>query len=234
MAFRLFAVVLALLGLATPALAAGKAVDLALVLAVDTSGSVDGDEYALQMKGIAAAFRSADVIAAALSGPHHQIAVNLMTWGDPDEQKYDTGWRIIASQEDAKAFADLANTDLPRQGGGTGIGIGMAYALTLLRSSGLETSRQVIDISGDGHESWELREPHFKLPQAQVLREAAGVTVNGLAILTDEPNLVRYYHDNVIGGPGSFVMSVADYGEYAEGIHRKLIREIQPPLSMLP
>ncbi|MBG1232671.1 DUF1194 domain-containing protein [Aestuariivirga litoralis] len=229
----LASLVLATILSSTAAPAADTAVDLALVLAVDTSGSVDGGEYALQMDGIAAAFRSPDVIAAALSGPHGKIAINLMTWGDPDEKKYDTGWHVIASKQDAEDFAKLANTDLPREGGGTGIGIAMSYGIALLRHAAFKASRQVIDVSGDGHESWELREPHFKLPQAQALRAAAGVLVNGLAIVNDEPNLEEYYRNNVIGGPGSFVISVANYGEYAEGIHRKLLREILPPLSML-
>jgi ribosomal protein S18 acetylase RimI-like enzyme len=167
--------------------ARAASVDLALVLAVDTSGSVDGKEYALQMDGIAAAFRAPDVIQAALSGPRRRIAVQLMTWGDPDEQKFSTGWHVIARPEDALAFSLLASTDLPRQGGGTGIGVAIGYGVALLRNSGLDAARQVIDVSGDGHESWELREPHFKLPDAQALRAATGVTVNGLAIETDEP-----------------------------------------------
>jgi len=233
MASRLVTVLIALLAITTPIRADDNAVDLALVLAVDTSGSVDGAEYKLQMDGIAAAFRADDVIAAALSGPHHRIAVILMTWGDPDSEKFHTDWHIVASKQDAFDFAKLANTDLPREGGGTGIGLAMGFGLTLLRVSGYKALRQVIDISGDGHESWELREPHFKLPQAQALRAKAGVTVNGLAIISDEPNLEEYYRNNVIGGAGSFVMTVKNYDEYADGIHRKLLREILPPLSML-
>lgn len=227
------AMIAAMVAITSPLRAGDTVVDLARVLAVDTSGSVDGDEYKLQMDGIAAAFRADDVIAATLSGPHHQIAVNLMTWGDPDIQKFHTGWHVIMSKQDALDFAKLANTDLPRQGGGTGIGLAMGFGLTLLRTSGLKALRQVIDISGDGHESWELREPRFKLPQAQALRAAAGVTVNGLTITNEEPDITQYYQDNVIGGSGSFVISVANYQEYADGIHRKLLREILPPLSML-
>jgi hypothetical protein len=217
--------------LATPAVA--ENVDLALVLAVDTSGSVDGREFKLQMDGIAEAFTSPDVISAALSGPHQKIAVNLMTWGDPDEQKYHTGWYIIASELDAQRFADIARTSLPRQGGGTGLGVAIGFGLTLLRNSGHQASREVIDVSGDGRESWELREPRYKLPQAQAHREAAGVTVNGLAIQTDEKDLAQYFRDNVIGGPGSFVIPLDTYDDYARAIHLKLLREILPPITLL-
>jgi len=208
-------------------------VDVKLVLAVDTSGSINGEEYALQMNGIAWAFRQADVIAAATNGPHRSIAVNLMTWGDPDEQKYDTGFYFIRNAADAEAFAKIAEKDYQRQGGGTGIGTAVAYGLALLRNSPIVAPRQVIDVSGDGQESWELREPHFKLADAQVLRAAMGVTVNGLAILHFEPDLAAYYRANVAGGPESFVITVADYQEYAEGIHRKLLMELESPLAML-
>ena len=208
-------------------------VDVKLVLAVDTSGSINGEEYALQMNGIAWAFRQADVIAAATNGPHRSIAVNLMTWGDPDEQKYDTGFHVIKSPADAEAFAKLAETDYQRQGGGTGLGTAVAYGLALLRNSTITAPRQVIDVSGDGHESWELREPRFKLADAQVLRAAMGVTVNGLAILNSEPGLAEYYRANVAAGPESFVITVANYQEYAQGIHRKLLMELESPMAML-
>ncbi len=212
---------------------AEETVDVKLVLAVDTSGSVDGPEFALEMNGIAAAFRAPDVIAAATNGPHRRIAVDLMTWGDPDDQKYDTGFRIIASPADGEAVAKLAEAGLPRQGGGTGIGIAVAYGLALLRNSAIHAPRQVIDVSGDGRESWELREPHFKISDAQILRAAMGVTINGLAILHFEPDLEAYYRAEVAGGDDSFVITVADYQGYAEAIHRKLLMELQSPLAML-
>lgn len=208
-------------------------VDVALVLAVDCSGSVDGDEYALQMKGIATAFVDPAIIAAALSGPHHRIAVNLMTWGDPEERKYESGWHIISSADDSIKFAQVARTWEQRQGGGTGIGNGLSYGLMLLRNGDISAPRQVIDISGDGRESWELREPHFKLVDAQKLRAASGVTVNGLAIQSDDPDLAAYYRAFVAAGPESFVIAVANYGEFAQGIRRKLLQELTPNSASL-
>jgi Protein of unknown function (DUF1194) len=215
------------------AFAEADEVDLALVLAVDASGSVDAREFRLQLDGIAYAVTSDDVVAAALSGPRRKIAVNFVTWGDPDEPKFQTGWRIIASRADALSFASEVRTGLPRQGGGTGLGVAVGYGLALLRNSGIHAARSVIDVSGDGPESWELREPRFKLPQAHIVREAEGVTVNGLAILTDRKDLVEYYHANVIGGAGSFVMSANVYEDFAQAMRRKLLREILPPVSKL-
>lgn len=208
-------------------------VDLALVLAVDASGSVDAREFRLQLDGIAYAITSDDVVAAALSGPRRRIALNFVTWGDPDEPKFQTGWRVIATAHDAQMFATEVRAGLPRQGGGTGLGVAIGYGLALLRNSGIHAARSVIDVSGDGPESWELREPRFKLPQAQAVREAENVTVNGLAILTDRKDLVEYYRANVIGGAGSFVVSAADYEDFADAMRRKLLREILPPVSKL-
>jgi hypothetical protein len=215
------------------AVRAQEAVDLALVLAVDCSGSVDAREYNLQMGGIAAAFRSPEIIAAALSGPTHKIAVNILTWGDPDEQKFESGWMVISSPQSAEAFAQMASGVERRVGGGTGLGNAISYGLTLLKSPEISASRQVIDVSGDGPESWELREPHFKLVDAQRLRKVAGVTVNGLAIGTDYPQLDQYYRKFVAAGPESFVINVANYDDYAEGMRRKLLRELSPNVAAL-
>ncbi|MBI2717602.1 MAG: DUF1194 domain-containing protein [Rhizobiales bacterium] len=207
--------------------------DLALVLAVDCSGSVDGGEYRLQVDGIAAAFRDPEVVSAALSGPNRRIAVILMTWGDPDEQKFTTGWFAIDSAAATENFAATSERFDQRSGGGTGIGIAIGYGITLIETAGFTASRKVIDVSGDGTESWELREPRFLLPNAQAMRAARGVIVNGLAIRTDVPDLDRYYRDNVIGGPGAFAIGIGidNYSDYRAAIKAKLLREIRPLLA---
>lgn len=210
---------------------AAENVDLALVLAVDCSGSVNAKEYALQMDGIAAAFRDPAIIAAATSGPSHRIAVNLLTWGDPDDRKFASGWHIISSAKDGLEFAAIAAGFQRRMDGGTGIANAIAYGVTLLNDGTVKGSRNVIDVSGDGKESWELREPHFKLHHAQNLRALAGVTVNGLAIETDDPELGLYYQKNVAAGPQNFVMVVGNYQQYAEAIRRKLLLEFNPNVA---
>lgn len=220
------------LALVTPAPAAETA-DVALVLAVDTSGSVDGHEYVLQMRGIAAAFRDPEVIAAAAAGPAGRIAVTIETWGEPDYQKYTTGWAFVGDAASAEAFAHTAETFEGRMGGGTGIGVAIGYALTLLQTSGIASLRQVIDVSGDGVELGEIRTPHFTVKLAQAMRAKTGVVVNGLAITTDYPDLEAYYRANVAGGPGSFVMSISSFDDYAVAMRRKLLRELQPETAAL-
>lgn len=215
-----------LLALVTSDARAGETVDLALVLSVDTSGSIDGHEYDLQMGGIAAAFRDPEVIAAATAGPSHRIAVTIETWGEPDYEKFTSGWFVVSDVRSAETFAHAAETFEGRLGGGTGIGMAIAYAITLLRTSGIASLRQVIDVSGDGIELGEIRNPRFTVKNAEVMRAGAGVVVNGLAILTDYPDLEAYYRAHVAGGSGSFVMSIASYDDYAEAMRRKLLREL--------
>ncbi len=210
-----------------------RSYDLALVLAVDCSGSVDGGEYRIQIDGIAAAFRDPEVIAAAISGPNRKIIVNLMAWGDPDYQKFASGWFEISSPQEAEIFASMADRFEYRTGGGTGIGIAMAYGIALIENSNFVTLRKVIDVSGDGIESYEIRPPKFLLPDAHRLRIKAGIVVNGLAIMTDDPGLDAYYRENVAGGPGSFVMDIDDYRDYPESIKLKLLREIRPLTASL-
>jgi hypothetical protein len=229
---KFLAPLLAWLALSAPCFPTEK-VDLALVLAVDCSGSVSMREYHLQMEGIAAAFRDPEIIASATSGPNRKIAINILTWGDPDDQKFDSGWQIVSSIQSAEDFARLAAAFDRRMDGGTGIANAISYGLTLLNSTEILSLRQVIDVSGDGKDSWELREPHFKLVDAQRLRAAAGVTVNGLAIETDDKKLAEYYRTYVAAGPESFVIRVANYQDYAEGIRRKLLRELNPNMASL-
>lgn len=211
-------------------------VDLELVLAVDTSGSVDDDEYALQVSGIARAFRDPEVVAAIAAGPLGRIAVTVSFWAESQLPKQSLAWLIIADAADADAFAARLES-LPRAApvGGTGIGRGVIYSVRLMQDNGLNGLRRVIDVSGDGRET-PFR--YFSVPpeQARAYAAANGVTVNGLAILADEPDLERYYRDSVIVGPGAFTLAADDFAAFAEAMRRKLIREIRyrPSLSRLP
>jgi hypothetical protein len=218
-------IVFLLLALASPA-CAEEAVDLELVLAIDGSSSVDEDEFALQMNGYAAAFRDARVQEAIVSGPRHAIAVSVLIWADATVPKSSTPWFALAGPADAETFATLM-AGLPRgTEGGTGIGSGIAAAMRRLDRNSFVAPRQVVDVSGDGRET-PARELVVTMPMAHAMARARGVTVNGLAILNEQPDLARWYRDNVIAGPGSFVMRAADYHDFAEAITRKLIKEIE-------
>ncbi|NKC29839.1 DUF1194 domain-containing protein [Falsiroseomonas selenitidurans] len=197
-------------------------VDIALCLAMDVSASVDFAEFGLMVGGTAAAFRDADVLAAATAGPHGAAAVCLLLWSGVGQQDVAVGWTRVAGAADAAALAEaIENTPRLPQAGATGLGEGMAAGLALLARVPGRAERLVLDVSGDGrHNAGRAPGP------VRDLAVAAGLTINGLAILNEEPDLLAHYAAEVIGGPGSFAMPCADYGDFAEAILRKLRREL--------
>jgi hypothetical protein len=229
-----FACVLLLCGLlvARPAIA-DEATDLKLVLAIDASGSVDEHEYVLQLDGIAVALSDPAVREAIRSGPLKRIAINLVVWAQHEVPKDSSGWMILSTDADIDRFANLVRGFPRRVNGATGMGAGLAEAIHELGTSGISAPREVVDISGDGAET-PARDYVVMMPQARQMAGARGAIVNGLAIL-GEGGVDVWYRRNVIVGPGSFVMVAQDYDDFAEGMRRKLLREIthDPRLSEL-
>jgi hypothetical protein len=210
------------LSLSSPAFGQSNAVDLALVLAVDASGSVDQTRFELQQQGYAAAFRHPRVVAAIQSGPAQSIAVIMMQWTGPAQQATAVPWTRIADAASANAFADaIARSPRVLFGGGTSISGAIDTAMALLFDNPYKAARRVVDISGDGVNN--------RGRPASVARDEAvrgGVGINGLPILTLEPDLDRYYEQNVIGGPGAFMIAARSYETFADAILKKLIAEI--------
>ena len=179
-------------GLWQSAMADGQPVDLALVLAVDASGSVDDGEFALQLAGIAAGFRDPVFRQAMKSGPEGRIAVMLLVWADHQYPKDRTRWFTLALAEDAEAFARLVETFPRYQNGATGIGEGIAAALRAIDSSGFKARRKVVDVSGDGRAS---RGGIGETESQQALaRQVAGVKAPGWRSCRNGTQPYRRYH----------------------------------------
>jgi hypothetical protein len=202
-------------------------VDLELVLSVDASGSVDADEYRLQLKGIAAALNDPQVIRAIRSGAQKRIAVDLLTWGESRRPKDHTGWFVISNAADAAAFAAKVVVFPRRQVGGTGLGDGIAKSVSAIFENTYTAPRMIVDVSGDGRET-PPRDYTVMLPQARAMSAHYNVTINGLAILNEDPELATYYREEMIVGDGAFVEVAADYEDFARAMKRKLLREISP------
>src|SRR5215468_11489169 len=215
------ALLLALVAPVPPA-AAQTGADLQLVLAVDASGSVDQIRFELQKRGYVAAFRHARVLQAIRSGPNRAIAVTMVQWTGPALQIQVAGWGLVGDEESAAAFAGAIER-APRQlfGGGTSISGAIDYAATLFATSPFQASRRVIDVSGDGSNN-----RGRAVTLARDAAVAAGIGINGLPILALEPDLDRYYYENVIGGAGAFVVAAQNYETFADAILKKLIIEI--------
>jgi hypothetical protein len=200
------------------------AVDLEIVLAVDASSSVDIGEYALQLRGIAAAFRDREVQFAIANGAEGRIAVNLLVWAQPGYDKLTTGWHVISTAEDAEAFAEKVEALPRRQFGATGIGEGVEFSLKEIAGNGINAPRRVIDVSGDGRESWFA--VATQLPVARRWAREQNVVINGLAISDEDPALLTYYDEALRTGPGSFVLEAKDFRDFAAAMKIKLFREV--------
>jgi hypothetical protein len=224
-------------GQVTAAAEARSQVDVVLVLAVDVSYSMDLDELAIQREGYAQAIVSPDFLQALKSGPLGRVGVTYFEWAAANDQKLVVPWRVIDGPESADAVAaEIARAPI-RRASRTSISGAIGYALALFEQAPWEGLRRVIDVSGDG--------PNNNGPPVTVARDEAlakGIVINGLPIMLkqlsyatmDIENLDYYYEDCVIGGPGSFVVSIKDRDKFKEAIRTKLVMEVASLSPQLP
>ena len=203
------------------AAASAETVDTALVLALDVSLSVDQHEYELQRDGIATAFESPALLAAVTGGKNHAIEVLVLEWSDPEIQVVTVDWTRVSDAASAKAFAAKVRNTTRSSQGLTAIGNGLMAAAAALERLPDRAARRVIDVSGDG-----MANIGIPCPEARDALLAKGITINGLVMISDEPWVDGFYSENVVGGPGAFLMQVADYREFAAAIREKLLSEI--------
>lgn len=216
--------------LAAPA-RAREPVDVALVLAVDASGSIDQDELRLQKEGIAAAVADPRVLAAIRSQPLGRTAFAYVEWGAPGGAATMVPWTMVADGEGAAAFGDAVGRAPRSVQSWNAIGDAIEHSVALLAACPCEATRRIIDVSGDG--------PDMRsLTPAPVARDAAvakGITINALAIVVRAARigLTDAYARDVIGGPGAFVEVAEGRAEFVNALRRKLIREIAgiPPAA---
>jgi hypothetical protein len=197
-----------------------QAASVALVLAIDVSGSVSVGRYRLQHDGIARAFESPQLIKAIDHVPGG-IEALVLEWSDPDKIAITVGWTRIANRAGALAFAAAMRETQRTSGGLTAIGSAMLAAGAAFEHMPEPAHRRIIDVSGDG--SANFGTPPAEARDALVKR---GITINGLAILTEEPTLDDYYRKNVMGGPGAFVLVARDMSVFAAAIQSKLVTEV--------
>jgi Protein of unknown function (DUF1194) len=214
---------LLLLGLllAASSARAGEPVDVALVLAVDVSLSVNDERYQLQRDGIAAAFENPDLAKAIAAGPNHAVAVAVLQFSDPDRQFAVIEWTRIASAADAQLLATQIRRTGRSSDGLTGMADALLGAQQLLDSVPFPATRRVVDLSGDG-----MNNVGTQITAARDQLIADGITINGLPILTEEPWLETYFTEYVIGGPDAFVITAESLNSFADAMKRKLVQEV--------
>jgi hypothetical protein len=216
-----------------PSARAAEDVDLLLVLAVDVSRSIDQPKFMLQRDGYAAAVSNSGVLEAIKSGPHQKIALNFVEWSGFGAQKLLIDWTVIDGAAAARRFGDQI-VEAPRSfADRTSISGGIEFASAQLERSPFKAPRHIIDVSGDG-----TNNAGREVGAARNDVVAKGIIVNGLVILSDNQvlfnaehtnppgGLEKYYRDNVIGGPGAFVMVAEDFNAFGKAIIKKMIAEI--------
>lgn len=219
----------ALFALAASAAEAQTRVDLELVLAVDTSRSIDEEEAKLQREGYVAAFLSPQIHRAVASGQIGKIAVAYIEWADYYHVREVVPWTLIDGPASAKAFAERLAAQSYMSGFRTSISAGIDEAARMIRENAYEGARKVIDVSGDG--------PSNSGRPVELARDdavKAGITINGLVIVNDRwtgnfpppKDLDLYYEKNVVGGPDAFVMVAENFQTFGRAILNKLIKEI--------
>jgi hypothetical protein len=211
----------------------GAGIDLEVILAADVSRSIDDPEFDLQRKGYAAALTDPRVLAAIRGRSGAGIGVSFIEWSGDEDQQVVVDWTEIRDEEDAGSVA-AAILAAPRSFmGRTSISAAIDFAMAHFAKSKWQASRRVIDISGDG-----TNNSGRPITEARDQALARGVTINGLAIINDKPNLgysahtqppgglPLYYRQNVIGGPNSFLLVVQDFNSFADAMANKLAKEI--------
>lgn len=240
--FRLLAFALALCGglVLHPDEGRSAEVDVALVLAVDISNSMDPDEQELQRRGYIDAFRSPLVHQVIRSGMLGRVAVTYVEWAASNNQKIIVPWTEMEGAEDAMAFAEQLARAPVQRAPRTSISGAIDFGTLLLKTRPGEAVRRVIDVSGDG-----ANNQGRSVTAARDEAVAQGITINGLPLLLkrryasafDVENLDEHYRDCVIGGSGSFMMEVRERSQFAEAIKTKIIREIagrDEPARLIP
>jgi len=199
-------------------------IDTALIVSVDVSNSVDEHRYKLQMEGIAKALEDPEVLKAILNGPNGGILVSMVTWAD--KPRFALPWQKIASAADAAAVAAKVRA-LPRQTGEFTCVSGMLRSISdkVVPQIPAKPFRIIVDVSGDGRENCNPDEPPAAVRDELV---ASNVTVNGLPILEGDEGatLESWYRENVMGGPGSFILPANGFGDFGRAIRQKFMIEI--------
>ncbi|MCK1276875.1 DUF1194 domain-containing protein [Bradyrhizobium sp. 61] len=204
-------------------------VDVELVLAVDVSYSMDPGELLLQREGYAEAIVSNEFLQALKAGPNRRLALVYVEWSGPNDQKIIVPWRLIDSRESAAAVAaEIAKAPV-RMGSRTSISGAINFALPLFDADPYRGLRRVIDVSGDG-----VNNDGSPVTIARDAALARGITINGLPIMLegrlpsqmDIDDLDLYYEDCVIGGSGSFMVTIRSRDGFKEAIRTKLVLEV--------
>jgi Ca-activated chloride channel family protein len=204
-----------------------RACDIALVLAVDVSGSVDAAEYRMQTDGLAMALQDTAVTEALLRG---RVALAVVQWSGALETRVSVPWTRIDEPAQVTRLANRIAL-MPRAftGGNTAVGDAIDAAADLF-SQVRDCAAWVIDVSGDGDEN-----EGFTVGHARRAAYERGIRINGLAIegAATGRAITNFYRAWVVT-PGGFVITAAQHQDFGRAMRAKLLRELIPPMALAP
>jgi hypothetical protein len=209
-------------GLSLATRPAAAQADLALVMAVDVSSSVNEERFSLQREGIANGLESNEILNAIAGGPHQTIELAIVEWSE--RQYVVVDWTIIHRRADLDAVLHaLRNNPRPNAGFKTNVAGGIVAAIALFDSAPLLADRKIIDVSGDGQQN----DGNLAAEAARDAAIAKDITVNGLPITSgDEPEVDRWYKAHVVGGDGAFMVVANGHDGFSEALRKKLSLEV--------
>jgi hypothetical protein len=196
--------------------------DIALVLAVDVSSSINEERFGLQREGIARGLESREILDAIAGGPHQTIELAVIEWSERQHVVVD--WTIIRGRADLEAvLKTLRTSPRPDVGFKTNVAAGMVNAAGMFETAPLAADRKIIDVSGDGQQN----EGTLAAEAARDGVVAQDITINGLPITSgEEPEVDSWYRSHVVGGDGAFMVVANGHDGFADAMRKKLSLEV--------
>jgi len=220
------------LALSGSAVSADAVTDVNIVTGLDISNSIHPDQIQLELAGLAQAIQDPRVMTAIKAGKHGRIGFAVFAW---HHGQFPTvvAWMTIASPQDAgiaaRAIEARQLVDLELEGRAqvewyigrlTDLSQAIEYADAMLLTAPYTGDRAVVNIVGNGTDN-----VGDDPTQARDGFVARGGTINGV-VLGDDPEMIAYYRDWVIGGRTSFVMSISRESTMTDALVRKFIADI--------
>jgi hypothetical protein len=213
-------------------IAENLATDANIVTGLDISYSVEPGDLRLEIEGMARAIRSPEVLAAIQGGRYGRIGFAVFAW---HHNRFPTvvRWAVIASEADALAVAHeiearlLVNVETEARanekfyiGRLTNLSQAIDHAAAMILTAPYASDRAVVNIIGNGEDN--VGEDAGPARDRVI---ALGGTVNGV-VLGNDPLVLDYYRQEVIGGPGAFVIQTGGAATLVEALKRKFLADI--------
>ena len=203
--------------------------DVNIVTALDVSDSIDAQSTQIEIEGMAQAILAPEILQAIRAGHYGRVGFAIFAWNEGAYPEL-VSWTVIRDGVDTRAVSEqLRNTSPselspsvdrmvePRM---TDLSGAIDHAAVLLLTAPFAADRMVLNVIGNGWDN--VGEGPARARDRLV---GAGGIINGV-ILGEDPVLADYFRQNVIGGPGAFVITARDKSAITTVLARKFLRDV--------